>query len=487
VIALIFGQASSTMLVTTLLLGAMFPLVAKTVVDSLGQVSRRIGTVYVGNTLGSIAGSLVVGFGLLPLLGLRGSFLALVALNLCVGVAVTVIAASRDVGRAVAVAGAAALGLAFLVVPPRLFESQYATRFGTLRFYREDVTDTVMVTEAKDGSRMIRYGDGRGTAGTPTVVGDRMYAHIPMLLHPAPRKVLQICFGVGNSLSSVLQYPVERVDAVELSPSVIAAAPYFEATNRGSIDDPRVHLTINDGRNFLLASRERYDVIRLDPPELHTAGIVNLYTLEFYEMARDHLAEGGIFSIWFNGVMTPTEDIRAVLRTAAAAFPYVSVWHDPYMFSWVVNGSMSPHDPDLLTLQSHFADDAVRRDLESIEIPDPFHFLSHFVFAGDQLNSWAGEGPLVVDDHTRIDFSVPRSSDSSYGIANFNTNNWLVQLLEPGSKHDVAFATFVRKASELASYKRSVLPSVRNIEAAGFSREDVAKRIQAAPASSRAR
>lgn len=127
-------------------------------------------------------------------------------------------------------------------------------------------------------------------------------------------------------------------------------------------------------------------MIRLDPPELHTAGIVNLYTREFYELARDHLAKGAIFSIWFNGVMTPTDDIRLVVRTAASAFPYVSVWHDPHMFSWVVNGSMEPHDPDLLVLKRYFDDEAVSRDLESIEIPDPFHFLTYYVLSGKELD-----------------------------------------------------------------------------------------------------
>jgi spermidine synthase len=166
------------------------------------------------------------------------------------------------------------------------------------------VTDTVMVTQDVGGDRMIRFGDGRGTAGTMTVRDDRMYAHIPLVLHPAPRDVLSICFGVGNSLAAILVHPVAHVDAVELSPGVVDAAPLFRKTNRDVLTDPRVRLTIADGRNFLLASHDAYDVIRLDPPELHTAGVVNLYTREFYELARAHLRPGGIFSIWVNIVMT---------------------------------------------------------------------------------------------------------------------------------------------------------------------------------------
>src|SRR5262249_10957104 len=150
-------------------------------------------------------------------------------------------------------------------------------------------------------------------------------------------------------------YPVERVDAVELSPGVIDAAPFFRSTNRDVLGDPRVRLTIEDGRNFLLASHERYDIIRLDPPELHTAGIVNLYRRGFVELARDRLAPGGIFSVWVNVVMTPEEDMRAIARTVASVFPYVTVWRGPFRYSWVFNGSVEPRPPDMALLLRHLA------------------------------------------------------------------------------------------------------------------------------------
>ncbi len=108
------------------------------------------------------------------------------------------------------------------------------------------------------------------------------------------------------------------------------------------------------------------------------------------------------------------------------------------------------------------------------------HFLSHYVFSGDALEEWAGAGPLVVDDHTRLDFTVPRSKDSSYGIANYNTNLWLVQLMEPGAKHNVAFATFGRKVRRLASYKQPVLPHLRGVRASGLDPAEVARRIDEA-------
>src|SRR5439155_40721 len=223
-------------------------------------------------------------------------------------------------------------GAALPLVPPSLFADGFARRFGPLLFYREEATDTVMVTRDARGERMLRFGDGRGTAGTMTVRDDRMYAHIPLLLHPAARRVLNICFGVGNSLAAV-----------------------------------------------------------------------------------------------------------------ASVFPQVSVWRGPLRYSWVINGSVGPHGPDLALLARRFAEPRVRGDLAEIGVPDPFAFLAHFVLAGGEVAAFAGAGPVASDDSTRLDFTVPRSLDSFFGLANASSGGWLVDLMEPGARHDVGLAVFWRK------------------------------------------
>jgi spermidine synthase len=468
VVALIFSEAGLTMFATTLCFGATFPLVARIVVDSISSVGNRIGTAYVANTIGSILGSFGVGFLVLPWLGIRGTFVALIVLNLSLAALLGLNSGDRLRGRWVAAIGVVSIAAAFLLIPPNLLEAQFRSRFGELRFYREEITDTIMVTESADGERMIRYGDGRGTAGTWTAFEDRMYAHIPMMLHANPKRVLQIGFGVGNTLASVVRYPIEKATCIELSPGVADAAPFFRTTNHDVLEDPRVELVTNDGRNFLLATHELFDVIRSDPPELHTAGVVNLYTQEFYEMARAHLRPGGIFSIWVNTVFTPEEDLAKLANTFAAVFPHVSVWTGPAAYSWVFNGSMEPHDPDVTRLVERFGIDAVREDLVTVGIDNPFYFTAHFVFGRDGLKAFAGDAPLVTDDHTQLDFSTPKSADSFFGIANVNTDHWLVQLIAPGAQYNVADATFMRKIQQLAKYKRPVFPFLRNVEAAGF-------------------
>lgn len=479
VILLIFLEASSVLLVTTFLFGVTFPLVARAVVDDVGSVASRIASAYAWNTLGSILGSLIVGFVAIPALGLVGSFYVLAAINLLLAISLTWRFAEQRARWATVGASAAIAVIALLWIPVDLFRSSYERRYGELLFYKEEVTDTVMVTENDKGHRMIRYGDGRGTAGNISVVEDRMYAQIPLLLHPKPLRVLNICFGVGNSLSSVLTHPVEHVDSVELSPGVIGAAPFFADTNRNVLDDPRIQMTIADGRNFLLTSDHKYDIIRLDPPELHTAGIVNLYTKEFLELSRDHLNPGGIFSVWVNVVMTPVEDLQHLTRTIASVFPYVSIWHGPARYSWVINGSLEPRDPDMTLLTQKFANPAVSEEMKSIGVDGPFSFLSHFVLSGDEVNEFAGGGPIVTDDYTILDFSVPRSLDSFYGIANANTDLWLEQYMGPVAGQSIALKRFFEKMALMNGYKKPVLPHLQNVEAAGFTPEEVEKSVAA--------
>jgi predicted membrane-bound spermidine synthase len=480
VVTLIFLQAGAILLVTTFLFGMTFPLVARIVVESLDSVAERIATAYTANTAGSIFGAVLVGFALLPAFGMLGAFLVLALLNMAAGTLLAWRAAPGRTRLVIASGAVAFVALTALLTPPKLFEHSFTRRFGPLLFYREEVTDTIMVTDDKVKGRMIRYGDGRGTAGTGTVREDRMYAQIPLILHPKPLTILNICFGVGNSLASVTTHPVERIDSVELSPGVIDAAPFFASTNRGVLADPRIHMTIADGRNFLLTTDAKYDIIRLDPPELHTAGVVNLYTREFYELARAHLNPDGIFSIWVNIAMTPDADLRLLVRTLASVFPHVSIWHGPYRYSWVINGSMEPHAPDFARIQQKLAIPAVRADLASIGVHDPFEFLAHFVLAEDEVAQFTGPGPIITDDHTRLDFTVPRSLESSYGFANANTNSWLGDLIDPSSKKDAGLTRFFDRILHMASYKRPVLPHLVHGEASGLSPDELAARLAAA-------
>jgi hypothetical protein len=140
-----------------------------------------------------------------------------------------------------------------------------------------------------DVDRRVR--PGRGASGTTSFRGGWLYARLPLLLHPGPESALVIGFGIGNTLGAASLHPLETLDGVERSSEVVRAAGIFRETNHDVAANPDVRIVIEDGRNDLLGTSKTYDVITEEPPLVHTAGVVNLYSRDFYELCRDRLTE----------------------------------------------------------------------------------------------------------------------------------------------------------------------------------------------------
>jgi hypothetical protein len=399
-----------------------FPLVARTVTLGLGTVGRDVSGAYAANTLGGVLGSLAGGFLLVPALGLRGTMVALAAVNVLLGAGCW-LAAER--GRRRLVLGAAALGLAALpaLVIPRtiFFDALQGTHFDLI-YYAEGITDTTGVWQFRgDGHRIVTYGDGRGTAGTQTDELNRVQAHLAHLLHPRPRRSLQICFGVGNTLAAAALHPeVERLDCVELSPHVRETAPYFW-TNDRVLDNPKVRLVIDDGRNFLLRTRERYGVITLEPPDIYTAGVVNLYTEEFYRLVAAALDDDGIICQWLPAGETNEDELRMLVAAFTAVFPETSLWLEgrgpaaPLLFV----GSKRPLALDVETLARRMGHDAIRADLTRLKIGTPAELFELFIAGPEATRRWVAGATPVTDDRTVVDFTTPRSVTSGFGFGYF--------------------------------------------------------------------
>src|SRR5207249_3644231 len=140
----------------------------------------------------------------------------------------------------------------------------------------------------------------------------RLLGHLPLLLHPAPRRACVIGLGSGVTVGSVLAHPVRQVDAVEISPEVVEAARLFGRFNRAALDDPRLRLRVADGRNHLLLTDRRYDVIVSEPSNPWMAGVSSLFTRDFFALARSHLAAGGILCQWAHVYNMGSGDLRTV-------------------------------------------------------------------------------------------------------------------------------------------------------------------------------
>ena len=126
----------------------------------------------------------------------------------------------------------------------------------------------------------------------------RLLAHVPLLLHPDPKRVAILGLGSGVTLGSALTHPIGRADVLEISPEVVAASRFFDKENHRAIANPNTRVIVGDGRTHLVLTRERYDVIVSEPSNPWMAGIASLFTREFFAMARARLQPGGVLCQW---------------------------------------------------------------------------------------------------------------------------------------------------------------------------------------------
>lgn len=400
----------------TVMMGISFPMATSLCTRRIDEVGSRIGSVYALNTFGNILGSIVTGFVLIGTVGLRNAFAVAIAANL-IGGALLLAYRPRSPGRLVlgSVSAVALIAVFLWNVEVGIFRSFYEYTFPNIVFYKEEVTDTVMVIEFDNGHRVIRYSDGRGTAGTASDKLNRMYGHIPMLLHEDPQAVLSICFGVGNTLSAMAQYEPSRLVCVELSPGVLEAGPYFPS-NRDVLATPGLEMIIEDGRHYLLTNPEQFDVIQLEPPEIHTAAVVNLYTREFYELVKERLREDGILCQWFNVARMPEREMKMLFRTFLDAFPHASLWTGDGLWDFLLVGSSTPIRRTEQQLAARYNLPRVQLDLSRFGFHSAQSLLSRHVLGPEGLEAYVGDVPAISDDWTYVDFSVPQSVEAGYGL-----------------------------------------------------------------------
>jgi len=437
------------MLPATLAMGGLFPAALAAYGVARRSAGRDAGGLYAANGVGAILGAFAGGFVAVPLFGLQGTVIAASWLYLAVaGVLLWQVLGGR--GRAwLAPAAAAVLGVVlWSAAPPwdRLLMStgrygeagsaegaeagvpeafadraeEYRDRLGGVEvlFYREGLMSTVLVARDRDeyyplGERMVPmlslFNNGKADASSyrdmPTQV---LVAQIPLLLHPAPRAGLVIGLASGTTAGSALTHELESLDVVEIEAAVVEASRYFDFVSGSPLDDPRTRLTVADARTVLLLEDRAYDVIMSEPSNPWMTGVSNLFTLEFFELARSRLAEGGIFAQWLHFYSMSPENLEALLRTFHSAFP------ESYIFSTIAHsdlllvGANDPLDLDLRRLEQRLARPAVRADLRRIGVRDVAEFLARGRLGPRELAALVGaDGPLNTDDNALIEYAAP--------------------------------------------------------------------------------
>jgi spermidine synthase len=298
-----------------------------------------------------------------------------------------------------------------------------------LPYYAEGAEAVVGVRDvAGEGERSLLI-NGKVDA---SVKGDRatqsLLAQIPLCLKPEAKSAYVVGWGSGGSVASALLHPLESVDCLEIEAKVAEAAPWFQADPAAAAawKDPRLRLRIGDARRDLQKSPRAYDVIISEPSNPWISGVANLFTADFYALARRRLNPGGIFCQWFHSYCMEPEAMRLQLRTFAASWPSVSLWIVPPRAGELsISGDLillgSEAEPDLeapaalarlespeIRAELQRADCCGSAEAESPVVRDRWWLWSLRLLGSDELRAFAGAGPLNTDERPRLEFLAPK-------------------------------------------------------------------------------
>lgn len=422
--ALQHAVALSLFLPAALLMGALFPFINALYARHCGRSATGLGRVAAANTLGCVAGSLLTGLVVVPALGVGVTMRIAVVLAAWVAGGYALLCAWGSSGRRAVLAvllvgGGMVLGVASMGDPSALLQTGVFARWvrrgvgplpqGRLLYQSDGVASAVSVQEMADGERVI-FLDGKPDASSVAdLPNEMMVSHVPLLLHPDPRRALVVGLASGVSAGSALTHGLERLDCAEIEPAMVAACRLLEEANGEVLDNPRLRLLVDDGRHALGVASEGYDVIISEPSNPWLAGMCDLFTREFFALCASRLNPGGLMCAWLETYTLGEQEVRDILATFNAVFPYVTVWN-PQPSDYFLIGSTTAYrvDPEALRrrlLQEQVAADLARIDL--LTLPD---LLSDFVAAGPDQQALCTRGRVLTDANGRLEFSAPRSA-----------------------------------------------------------------------------
>lgn len=411
------------MCLPTLVAGIIFPATVRLATED-GKMGGRLGRVYAMNTAGTLLGATLTGLVLFSLIGLEWVLRGVMLLYLAGAIAMAALTL-RGRLRTGVFAAAAVIGVGHLI----LFTSP-DPRMLNLGLYRRQTqlgADFARFRAANTADRLAYVGEGPHAAVTVRESGKRplrvmtvngkpdasngadmnpqvIIAHLPLLLHPAPKRVFVLGMGSGVTAGAALTHGLP-VDVAEISGEVVEAARLFAPSNEGLHAHPNATIFVEDARTVLRFAPTMYDVIISEPTNPWQAGIAGLFTVEFFDQVRARLAPGGLFLQWMHSYEIDDASMRMVVATLLARFRYVSVFEmgrNDYAF---IAGDQ-PLILDPAAFEARFMRPAVRRNLGRIGMGHPFALLATQVKDATRLRAEV-DGEINSDAHPLLEFRAP--------------------------------------------------------------------------------
>ncbi len=403
---------------TTIAVGVTLPMTSSLIGLGEERVGRDAGALLGANTLGAICGTFLIPFVAIPTIGSPRSVVLLAVVNAFVGAALLLRSPDivrRSARRFAAAASAVAVGVAAiaLVVPNAVVADPGATRMtrvGSLFASAEDEIASVQAGVA--GGREALWVAGTGM--TRLTVDAKLMALMPEFTRPAASRMLVIAFGMGSSFRTGLASGL-TVDGVELVPSVPEMFHFFQADAAQVLGNPRGHIVIADGRNYVALTLKSYDIVIVDPPPpIESSGTAVLYAREFYQTVADRLSADGVMMQWVSAVGS-VDEFRTQVRTFAGVFPNVLLAFGPETGGVYMLGSAAPLSLDSAAIAAVLDRPGVLADLgEASDAPvstkEAWLSLVPTLAWLDTpaARRFAGDGALASDDRPYTEYFILR-------------------------------------------------------------------------------
>ena len=404
--------------IPTTLMGFTYPIVSKLYNENIKSLGNRMGMIGFMDTVGSIVGSFVAGFVMIPFIGVLNSFLITVIIN--IGIGLMVLMANPVIRRRMKfiLLGSVVIlsGLLYSILPKGQYftwwdQLEYkSTFFGQhydrLVFYEEGVAANVSIRHYPYSNDYLGLNiDGHNTAYT--TAKDRrvngLLGYLPYMLHPDPKNAMVVGFGMGVTAYALIQPGIEQVEIAEIVPGVIRAAPYFAEWNHNVIENPKVDVFIEDGRSLIYMTDEKYDIITTN--SIHPRLSNSIYTREFYEICRVKLTENGLCCQWIPQNWLTHVEYMSLIKAFIEAFPYYQMWYINE-YSTLLVGSEKEIKVDYSVLSEKFEqNEKIRRELTDVGIPTPEALLSQYIFDQEALEKLCEGFPVNTDNHPLVEFS----------------------------------------------------------------------------------
>ncbi|HEY3055642.1 MAG TPA: spermidine synthase [Thermoanaerobaculia bacterium] len=399
------------MMPVSVLSGVLFTFVGRAVERELRNETRAAALLTAFNTIGAAIGSATAGFILIPTIGIERAFFAI---GFTYAAAAVLLLPRARGARVVAAIAGAVLVIALVLFPFGVFRRVFVP------FAVRDYLETAQIATVREGPIETAVYLRTSVAGRPYIyrlftngysmaatgfVAKRymsMFAWLPLALRPSAKHALLISFGVGVTATSLVSSPqLESIDVVDISRNILDLSDLVWPGASNPLRNERVRVHVEDGRFFLRTTDRRFDLITAEPPPPKSAGVVSLYTEEYFRLVRDRLSEQGIASYWLPVYQLSVNDARSIISAFCNAFDDCSLWSGMGT-EWILVGSRGgkvPSPDDESSFARQWSEPSAGTWLRWIGFETPEELATTFLADAQGLRRFVGTTPPLTDDH----------------------------------------------------------------------------------------